>query len=140
MEQLAERVHDALREEFGESCLVGVSYYDHDEIGHVYRSEWAAEKYEPEQVDAIVEDLRLEALAHGAQEQRQMERLRATTRIYEELLDIVVPVSDVQGVAIALEIDAEYRVRDVIDTVERVVASADVDADVDIDEDVGGDA
>jgi hypothetical protein len=31
----------------------------------VFRSEWAAEKYDPEQADEIVRDIQLEALAMG---------------------------------------------------------------------------
>ncbi|MGZ0746693.1 hypothetical protein [Haloparvum sp. AD34] len=126
MEQLAERVSGALQDEFTEVCLVGVSYYEQEGVGHVYRSDWATEKYEPEQVDAIVEDLRLEAIAFAAHEQRQEERLHATARVYDEMIDISIPLTEVTGVVVALDREGTYRTRDVVDLVERVAERANV--------------
>lgn len=124
MERLAERVAAALQDEFPEVCLVGVSYYEQEGVGHVYRSDWAAEKYDPEQVDAIVDDLRLEAIAFAAHEQRQEEQLHATARIYDELLDVSIPFSEAEGVVVALDREGAYRTRDVVDLVERVAERA----------------
>lgn len=124
MEQLAERVSAAAQDEFPEACLVGVSYYDEEQVGHVYRSKWAAEKYEPEQVDEIVNDLRLEAIAFGAHEKRQQEELHATARIYDEMLDISVPITEVEGIVVALDREGAYRTRDVVDLVERTADHA----------------
>ncbi|MFC7166617.1 hypothetical protein [Halospeciosus flavus] len=127
MEELAERVADALREKYGEETLVGVSYYHEDGVGHVYRSEWAAEKYDPEEVDEIVQDLRFEALGHGAHEQRHREGLHATVRVYDELIDVVVPITEFEGLAFALSNDGEYTVRNVVSLVETVVEESDVE-------------
>lgn len=126
IEYLSERVSGALQDEFPEACLVGVSYYEQEGVGHVYRSDWAAEKYEPEQVDEIVEDLRLEAIAFAAHEQRQKEQLHATARIYDELLDISIPVTEMEGIVLALHREGAYRTRDVVDLVERVAERAEV--------------
>lgn len=126
MQQVAERVTEVIRDEFDEACLVGVSYYDSDGVGHVYRSDWAEERYDPEAVDAIVDELRLESIGHGVYEKRQRQTLHATARVYDEMLDIAVPTDGTEGVAVALDTDGEYRVREVVSVVERAVADADV--------------
>ncbi|MFB6170765.1 MAG: hypothetical protein ABEJ06_06410 [Haloarculaceae archaeon] len=120
MEQLAERVADALEGEVG-GALAGVSYYTADGVGHVYRSERAADAYTVEAIDAIVEDLQLEAFGHGAHERRHGQALHATVRIYDDLLDVLVPIDEQSGVAFALFLDGDYRVRYVVERAERLV-------------------
>lgn len=104
MEDVAERVRSTLEETVGREEMVGVSYYDEGEIGHVFRSEWAEEKYEPEQVDEIVRDLQLESLSHGFHEEVQEESLNATVRIYDEMLDIAVPTNETEGILVGLDV------------------------------------
>lgn len=128
MEDLAEGVLERVREEFDTGALVGVSYYTNEEVGHVYRSEWAEEKYEPEEVDAIVDDLRLASIGHGAQEQLQAEPLRATIRVYDDVLDIAVPANEVRGVAVALDTEGDYHIREIISVVEEVIETSEGDS------------
>lgn len=118
MEELAERTAAVLRAEVGKEAMVGVSYYDQEGVGHVFRSDWAEQKYDPEQVDEIVEELRFEALGHTLHEEHQEEKLRATVRVYQEMLDVAVPTNETHGVAFALDADEDFDVRDVIDRVE----------------------
>jgi hypothetical protein len=103
---------------------VGVSYFTGDEVDHVYQSEWATETYDREQVDKIVRDLQLESLGYGAYEQRQQSQLHATVRIYDELLDITVPVNEFEGVAVALDTSGDYEVRNVVEQIEDVVSES----------------
>lgn len=118
MEELAEQTVAVLREEVGKEAMVGVSYYDQEGVGHVFRSEWAEQRYDPEQVDQIVEELRFEALGHTLHEEYQEENLRATVRVYPELLDVAVPTNETRGIAFALDADEDFHLRDVIDRVE----------------------
>ncbi|GAA0273901.1 hypothetical protein [Halobacterium noricense] len=118
MEELAERTEEVLREEVGEEAMIGVSYYNREGVGHVFRSNWAEQKYDPEQVDEIVEELRFEALGHVVHEEHQEEELRATVRVYQEMLDVAVPTNETHGVAFALDADENFNIREVIDTVE----------------------
>jgi hypothetical protein len=120
MEELAEAVRDALQTRLP-GGLVGVSYYDEDGVGHVYRSEWAGEKYDPEQVDEVVRDIQLEALGYGSLEARQDQSLHATVRVYDDMLDVALPVSQSSGVAFALDRDADYDLREAVRVAERVV-------------------
>lgn len=117
MQALAERITEALRAEVGESLHV-VSYYDGEELGHVYRSDVVRERYEESQVEEIVADLELESIAQGAHEARHREELHATVRIYDDFLDFTVPLGDLRGVAVALDVDGDYRVREVVDSIE----------------------
>jgi hypothetical protein len=120
MEALAAQVRDALQTALPDG-LVGVSYYDEDGVGHVYRSEWASEKYDPEQVDEVVRDIQLEALGYGSLEARQDQSLHATVRVYDDMLDVALPISQSSGVAFALDRDADYDLRDAIRVAEAVI-------------------
>lgn len=126
MEQLAEDVLAELRESIGGEPIEGVSYFDADEVGHVYLESRERGAAEEARVDRIVEDLQLEVIGYGAYEKRQQEQLHATSRIYDDLLDVTVPVNGDEGVAVALDIDGEYSVRNVVDRIERVVADSHV--------------
>ncbi|MFB6271102.1 MAG: hypothetical protein ABEH83_14250 [Halobacterium sp.] len=120
MDDLAAAVRDALEDGVSRG-LVGVSYYDEEGVGHVYRSDWAAEKYEPPQVDAVVRDIQLGALGYGSLEARHEQDLHATVRVYDEMLDVAVPVSQMAGVVFPLDVDGDYALRAVIDRVESVI-------------------
>lgn len=126
MEELAELTVATLRAEVGEEAIVGVSYYDQEGIGHVFRSEWAEQKYAPEQVDEVVEELRFESLGHFLHEKHQQQELRATMRVYQEMLDIAVPTSETSGVAFALDADGDFDVRKVIDSVEKALEESEL--------------
>ncbi|MCD2198646.1 hypothetical protein LPA44_01835 [Halobacterium sp. KA-4] len=120
MEQLAAQVRDALQAELP-GGLIGVSYFDENGVGHVFRSEWAGEKYDPEQVDEVVRDIQLEALGYGSLEARQDQSLHATVRVYEDMLDVALPISQSSGIAFALDRDANYDLREAIHVAEGVV-------------------
>jgi hypothetical protein len=120
MEQLAAQVRDALQAELP-GGLIGVSYFDENGVGHVFRSEWGGEKYDPEQVDEVVRDIQLEALGYGSLEARQDQSLHATVRVYEDMLDVALPISQSSGIAFALDRDAEYDLREAIHVAEGVV-------------------
>ncbi|MCD2201879.1 hypothetical protein [Halobacterium sp. KA-6] len=120
MEQLAVQVRDALQAELP-GGLIGVSYFDENGVGHVFRSEWAGEKYDPEQVDEVVRDIQLEALGYGSLEDRQDQSLHATVRVYEDMLDVALPISQSSGIAFALDRDADYDLREAIHVAEDVV-------------------
>ncbi|WP_435096399.1 hypothetical protein [Halarchaeum sp. P4] len=126
MEELAEEVREGICEAVGEEPLVGVSYYTGERVGHVYRSDWAEEKYEPGQVDEIVRDMQLEAIGYGAHEQRQEEQLHATVRIYDDLLDIAVPIDGSQGVGVALDLQGEYSIRKTVALIEETIEESSV--------------
>ncbi len=121
MEQVAEDVLAFIRDEVGEEPLLGVSYFTGEEVDHVYQSEWATETYEREEVDKIVRDLQLESLGYGAYEQRQKSQLHATVRIYDEMLDITIPINDREGVAVALDLTGDYSIRKIVDRIEETV-------------------
>lgn len=123
MEKLAAEVRDTLQAELS-GGLVGVSYYDEDGVGHVFRSEWADEKYDPEQVDDVVRDIQLGALGYGSLEARQDQSLHATVRVYDDMLDVALPISQASGVAFALDRDADYDLRDAIHAAETVVENS----------------
>lgn len=101
--------------------MLGVSYFTGEEVDHVYQSEWATETYEREEVDKIVRDLQLESLGYGAYEQRQKSQLHATVRIYDEMLDITIPINDREGVAVALDLTGDYSIRKIVDRIEETV-------------------
>ncbi|MEE6208703.1 hypothetical protein U3A55_00830 [Salarchaeum sp. III] len=122
MEEKAEQTATVLRETVGEDAMVGVSYYDEEGVGHVYRSDWAEQKYDPEEVDEIIQELRFESLGYTIHEEKQQQNLRATVRVYKDILDIVIPTNGTQGVGFALDTDAEFSIREVIDTVENALA------------------
>jgi len=126
MKQVAERVSAAIQETFPEAHLLGVSYYDEDGVGHVYRSDRRAEEYDAERVDEIVEDLRLESISFGAHERRQAATLHATARLYDKMLDISVPVAETEGIVVALHRAGDYRARKVVDLVEEVADDSDL--------------
>lgn len=130
MEQVAKAVSERLREQIGEANMVGVSYYTAEGVGHVYRSEWAETKYDPAQVDQIVDDLRLEAIGHLALEQRQEQSLHATVRIYDNMLDAAIPVKETEGVAFALTKDGDYSTRDAVAVAEQAIEDAPVERSV----------
>ncbi|WP_435100564.1 hypothetical protein [Halarchaeum sp. P4] len=124
MESLATRVTETLAEEIGEGPLIGVSYYDEDGVGHVFRSEWAAERYDPAEIDEIVEEIRFEGLGQVVHEGTQKERLHATVRVYDDVVNVVVPVEETRGVALALHRDGDYAVRGVVGHIERTLDDA----------------
>lgn len=128
MERLAERVANRLESRAGDA-LVGVSYYSEREVDHVYRSEWAAEKYTAEQVDDIVGELQLESIGHGVHAEHQEEPLHATIRVYEEMLDVAVPVDSVHAVVFALRRETGgYSLLGLLDAVEEEVEASDVES------------
>lgn len=127
MEQLAEQAESILKEEVGVEVMIGVSYYDEEGIGHVFRSDWAEEKYDPEQVNEIVEELRFEALNHVVHEERQEETLHATVRIYDEMLDVAVPTNGTRGVAFALDLDGDFSIRELVSVVEENLGDVETD-------------
>lgn len=127
MEKLAEQTADKLRDEIGADNLVGVSYYGRDGVGHVFRSDWAEDKYDPEQVDAIVDELRLEALGHCIYEQRQEQSLHATIRVYDDMLDVAVPVTETEGIAFALDIEGDYSIRSAVECAEEAIEQSDIE-------------
>lgn len=121
MDELAKEVKRTMKEEIGAENMVGVSYYDEDGVGHVFRSEWAEAKYDPEEVDKIVEDLRFESLGHPVRESYQQERLEATVRIYEEMWDTAIPTNEHTGIVVALDTEADYSIQEVVDRVKQTI-------------------
>lgn len=130
MEELAERIAEILEAKAGES-LVGVSYHTREEVGHVYRSEWGEEKYTEEQVDQIVDELRLESIGYPVHEKRQEESLNATVRIYDEMLDIAIPVNDVEAILFALKRGGDYTLLDLIENVEAEIEASNLESQTD---------
>lgn len=129
MEQLAERLRDELKAEI-DAGLLGVSYYEDEDVGHVFRSEWATEKYDPEQVDEIVRDIQLEALGYGSLKARQEESLHATVRIYEEMLDVAMPITETSGVVFALDRDGDYDLRELVRVADEYIAESEFERPV----------
>jgi len=123
MEQLAEEVLTGLRDSIGDAPIQGVSYFDQEGVGHVCLESGEGEPDE-ERVDQIVKDLQLEVIGYGAYEKRQQAQLHATSRIYDDLLDITVPVNGDAGIAVALDIDGDYTVRNVVECIEEIVADS----------------
>lgn len=124
MDSVAPAVADALDASLPDDSLLGVSYYDADGTETVYASEHASEAYDVDQVETIVDDLRLESLARGAHEQRHGERLHATARLYDSLLNVVVPLTDAAGIVVGLDVDGAYRTREVVSVVEEAADEA----------------
>lgn len=120
MEQLADAVSDALRDEYDPGVLVGVSHIDGAGMNHVSRDEWLGAGYEPEQIDAVLASLREDVLAAQESNGRTGSR-HASVHLYDDVLGIAVPLRDGRGVCVALDREGEYRIRNVVDTIHDTV-------------------
>ncbi|GAA0289410.1 MULTISPECIES: hypothetical protein [Halobacterium] len=118
---VARRLESPLTDTVGES-LVGIAAYENGEYSVPYRDSDASAQYTTADITAILENVQLEGIGIPAYEDHHGQSLRATARVYEDVVTVVVPVTDTTGLVVALRNDAEHDPYEVIQTVEAAVS------------------
>ncbi|WP_424017173.1 hypothetical protein ACOZ4N_15000 [Halorientalis pallida] len=120
IDAVAERASESLRAEFG-GAILAVGRYSKaaDQQARTVYTAAAFERSHGENTSgSVLKDALLETIARGAYETSHDERLTATVRIYETLVDVIVPLADGRGVVVAVERGMDAAVTDVIGTVQ----------------------
>ncbi|RXK50481.1 hypothetical protein [Halorientalis pallida] len=119
IDAVAERASESLRAEFAGAVLaVGRYSKSADQQARTVYTAAAFERSHGENTSgSVLEDALLETIDRGAYETSHDERLPATVRIYETLVDVVVPLADGKGVVVAVDRETDGEMTDVIETV-----------------------
>jgi hypothetical protein len=115
----ARELEPTLTDTVGES-LVGIAVYENGEYSVPYRDSATSAQYTTADITAILEHIQLEGIGIRAYEEYHEQSLRATVRVYEDVVTVVVPVTETAGLVVVLRSDAEHDPYDVIHTVQRV--------------------
>jgi hypothetical protein len=118
---VARKLESPLTDTVGES-LVGIAAYENGEYSVPYRDSDGSAQYTTADVTAILENVQLESIGIRAYEDHHGQSLRATTRVYEDVVTVVVPVTETTGLVVALRNDAEHDPYEVIQTVEDAIS------------------
>jgi hypothetical protein len=123
IDAVAERASESLRAELGGAVLaVGRYSKAADQQARTVYTAAAFDRTHGENTSgSVLEDALLETIARGAYETSHDERLTATARLYETLVDVVVPLADGEGVVVAVHREADATVPDVVETVRGTV-------------------
>ncbi|QDX39394.1 hypothetical protein [Salarchaeum sp. JOR-1] len=107
----------ALTDSVGDT-LVGIAAYENGEYSVPYRDSSASAQYTTADITAILENIQLEGMGIRAYEGHHGQALRATVRVYEETVTVVVPVTETTGLVAVLQNDGAHDPYDVIQTLE----------------------
>jgi hypothetical protein len=124
VESAATAASEALETEIGED-LLAVGWYDAQadpRTGSVYLAEKSGEHENAER--GALESSLLESLGRGAYTDIHGEELTTTVRIYETVADVIVPVSETQGVVAAVHIDSARPLERLVEGVRIAVEAA----------------
>ena len=119
IDAVADRASESLRAEFGDRVLAVGRYSKtaNRQARTVYTAAAFERSHGENTSGSVLDDALLETIARGAYETSHDERLTATVRIYETLVDVVVPLADGKGVVVAVDREADAAMTDVIETV-----------------------
>lgn len=119
IDAVAERARESLCAELS-GAVLAVGRYSKaadSQVRTVYTAEAFERTHGENTSGSVLEDALLETIARGAYETSHDERLTATARLYETLVDVVVPLTDGKGVVVAVRRGADATIPDVIETV-----------------------
>lgn len=127
--KLAATVSDIVQEIVGEE-LAGVGYYTDEETGVIYERDDIRDEYARDDVEEILDSARLESLGKGAYEIPHEEQLTATIRTYESIANVILPVSELNGVVIAVDYPGDCSYQAVLQTISERIDSDELGVDV----------
>ncbi|MFC6987811.1 hypothetical protein ACFQJD_01960 [Haloplanus sp. GCM10025708] len=102
--------------------LVGIAAYESGEYSVQYRDDAASAQYTTSDITAILENIQLEGIGIRAYEEYHGQSLRATVRVFEEIITVVVPVTETSGLVVVLRNDEVHDPYEVIQAVEDAVS------------------
>jgi len=101
-----EDVYDLIREEVGDG-LQACGYFSEEDSEVLYCDEATRERYSAEEIEAVLETALLDTIADPMYEGLHNEELRATIRVFESKVDILVGFLDHEGLIFAVDTDPE---------------------------------
>jgi len=121
MRSVAEAVYEKLEDQFGADAIHGVGYFN-DETQEFTRLSGKLEQRCDESVLVdILDNAFLDVWGAITQEKMYDSELHATTRVYDECVDTVIPIGEREGIVFIIDRDAEYQYAAIVEELEAVV-------------------
>jgi hypothetical protein len=121
MEHAAETVHKELKNMLTDDAIHGVGYFNDETQKFIHTSGDLNQRYDKEVFDDILENAFLDVWGAFSQEKMYASTLHATTRVYDEYVDTVMPLGEREGIVFIIDRDAEYQYPAIVEKIEATI-------------------
>ena len=129
MEQAAETVHDEITDMLTDDAIHGVGYFNDETQKFIHTSGDLNQRYDEKVFADILENAFLDVWGAITQENMYASTLHATTRVYDEYIDTVIPLGEREGIVFIIDRDAEYQYPAIVEKIEATVTQHESDGD-----------
>jgi len=123
MQRVAQATYIELRKHFSDEMINAIGYFHGETQEFIYISDELERRYDESALDDILEDAFFDTFGASYHEDLYDSELHATTRIYDEYIDTVIPLGDTRGVLFIIDCNAWYQfpeaVKEIKDAVTR---------------------
>ena len=130
MEQVAETVYEELEDTLTGDVIHGVGYFNEETQEFIHTSGDLNQRYDEKVFADILENAFLDVWGAINQEKMYDSTLHATTRVYDEYVDTVIPFGERKGILFITDCDAEYQYLDIVEKIEATVSRHDPGVDL----------
>lgn len=121
MRQAVETVYEELKDEIADEAIHGVGYFNDETQTFIHTSDEVTQRYDEAVLADILENAFLDVWGAVNQEEMYGSELHATTRVYDEYVDTVIPFGERRGIVFIVDRGAKYQYPDVIEKIEDAV-------------------
>lgn len=125
MRQAAETVYEELEDQLVHDAIHGVGYFNDETQEFIHTSGDLNQRYDEAVLANILENAFLDVWGAINQEKMYGSELHATTRVYDEYVDTVIPFGERKGIVFVVDRGAKYQYPNVIKKLEEAVARYD---------------
>ena len=130
MEQAVEAVYEELEDTLTNDAIHGVGYFNDETQEFIHTSGDLNQRYDEEVFADILENAFLDVWGAINQEKMYASTLHATTRVYDEYVDTVIPFGERKGIFFIIDRDTEYQYPDIVEKIEATVSRYDPSVDL----------
>lgn len=121
MRQAVETVYEELKGEIADEAIHRVGYFNDETQTFIHTSDEVTQRYDEAVLADILENAFLDVWGAVNQEEMYGSELHATTRVYDEYVDTVIPFGERRGIVFIVDRGAKYQYPDVIEEIEDAV-------------------
>lgn len=125
MKRATETVYEELEDQLVDDAIHGVGYFNDEAQEFIHTSDDLNERYDEAVLADVLENAFLDVWGAINQEKMYGSELHATTRVYDEYVDTVIPLGETKGIVFIVDRRAEYQYPDIIQKLEAAVTRYD---------------
>ena len=122
MRMASKAVYRELNDTVADDDIIGVGYFNDDTQEFIHISDDLSQQYDEDIFLNIIENAFLDVWGAINQEKMYGSTLHATTRVYDDFIDTVIPLGERTGIIFIIDRDAEYQYPDIVEKIEAEVS------------------